>query len=169
MRKLLSILCAVMVVTSFAQSKKKKEIAGYTKQDYEIACIGVGSQGTKLISVYGYGKDPDKAVRMAKVNAIHGIIFKGAPASGGGCQGIKPLAKSVTVEQEFKDFFNKFFAPGGPYLSFVGMSGQGGNNRDVTKVDKKTYKVGIAVSVNYDALRKELENAGIVKGLSSGF
>ena len=40
---------------------------------------------------------------------------------------------------------------------------------DVSKVNKKEYKVGVVVSVNKDELRKYLESEGILKGLASGF
>ncbi len=166
---LTTLLMVGLVFFADAQGKKKRETAGYTKQDYEITCIGVGDQGTKLMAVYGYGKKPEIAVREAKRNAIHGVIFKGAQTSSGGCQGVKPLAKSVTLETSRADFFEKFFEDGGPYLKFIAASAQGEQMRSVVKVDKKTYKVGIAVAVMYDALRKELENAGVIKGLSSGF
>jgi len=33
----------------------------------------------------------------------------------------------------------------------------------------KEYKIGVVVSVSKDQLRKDLEAAGIIKGLSSGF
>ena len=40
---------------------------------------------------------------------------------------------------------------------------------DITKVSKKEFKVGVNVSVNVTLLRKELESAGIIKGLSNMF
>jgi hypothetical protein len=39
---------------------------------------------------------------------------------------------------------------------------------EVRKVGKE-YKVGVVVTVNKDMLRKHLEEAGIVRGLGSGF
>ena len=170
MRKLLILLLIGGMITSVqAQRKKNKNIAGYTKQNYEITCIGVGNEGTKLIAVYGYGKDPERAGYEAKRNAVHGVIFKGTQTNSGGCMGVKALAKSASLETERADFFEKFFADGGLYLNFISASGESKANRTITKIDKKTYKVGTAVAVRYDALRKELENAGVVKKLSSGF
>jgi len=40
---------------------------------------------------------------------------------------------------------------------------------DVTKISKKEFKVGVNVSVNVASLRKDLEAAGIIKGLGSRF
>ena len=37
------------------------------------------------------------------------------------------------------------------------------------KISKKEYKIGVVVSVSVASLRKDLESAGIIKSLSSGF
>ncbi|MFN0048768.1 MAG: hypothetical protein ACKVOU_06570 [Cytophagales bacterium] len=169
MKKLIISMLLILPLLACAQTKKAKVLAGYTVDNYEVACIGVGTDGSKLIKIWGYGKKPEKAVLQAKSNALHAVIFKGITAASGGCQGIKPIASSFSVEEENQEYFNNFFAPGGAYLNYIAMAGEGGNNMDVTKVDNKTYKVGIVVSVMYDAVRSELEKAGIVKGLGSGF
>ena len=162
-------LLFIVPILAFSQNNKAKVLAGYTVDNYEVACIGVGTDGSKLIKIWGYGKKPEKAVLQAKSNALHAVIFKGVTAASGGCQGIKPIASSYSVEEENQEYFNNFFAPGGAYLNYISMSGEGGNNMDVVKTDKKIYKVGIIVSVMYDAVRNDLEKAGIVKGLNSGF
>lgn len=170
MRKLFVLLLIGAAISVSAQSKNKgREAAGYTAQNYEITCIGVGNEGTKLIAVYGYGPDHDRATYEAKRNAIHGIIFKGTEVNSGGCMGVKALAQSPSLETERRDFFEKFFADGGQYLNYVSLSADARAQRTVTKIDKKTYKAGIAVAIRYDALRKDLESAGIIKKLSAGF
>ena len=40
---------------------------------------------------------------------------------------------------------------------------------DRIKISRKEYKIGVIVSVNKKLLRDELEAAGIIRGLSSGF
>lgn len=166
------VFIIILIASGFsviAQSKNQRKLAGYTSRDYEVACIGVGVEGTKIIEILGYGQTPEEAERQAKRNAIHAIIFKGAPGVSGGCQGIKALAKSMTLEQERADFFKPFFNPGGQYLNFVSLSTQGGNSRTVVRVEKKIYKVGINALVSYNELRKELENAGVIRKLGAGF
>lgn len=169
MKKLIISLLIILPVLAFSQNKKAKVLAGYTVDNYEVACIGVGTDGSKLIKIWGYGKDPNKAVLQAKSNALHAVIFKGVTAASDGCQGIKPIASSFSIEEENQEYFNNFFTPGGAYLNYIAMTGEGGDNKEVTKVNKKTYKVAIVASVMYDAVRNELEKAGIVKGLNSGF
>ena len=54
-------------------------------------------------------------------------------------------------------------------MKYVSESGDGNVDAgDRVKVGKE-YKIGVLVSVSKDALRKDLEAAGIIKGLSSGF
>ena len=42
-------------------------------------------------------------------------------------------------------------------------------NDEILKYGKKNYKVGVIVTVQYDALRKALEQQGIINSLTSGF
>lgn len=171
--KTLSALTLILSIAShgnaFAQAAKKAEKA--TKEwRYEIQCEGVGVEGTKLIKVWSYSKNPNVAIDQAKKNAIHGMVFKGyAGNSTAGCPSQKPLASSPALEEEKAEFFNAFFEDGGKYMKFVTASGDGSiNPEDRVKVGKE-YKIGFIVSVMYNELRKDLEAAGIIKGLASGF
>jgi len=152
-------------LTMEAQTRKEKKIAGYIDKNYEVECLGTGTQGSQLMKVWGYGKTPEDAAIQAKRNAVHAVIFKGITA-GQGCMK-RPLVTDPGVEQAKADYFDLFFAPAGKYLNFVSLSGEGVQDR--IKVDKKTYKVAINVSVMHTALRQELEAAGIVKKLGAGF
>lgn len=166
---LLSLTFCIVVTNLSAQSNRKKKQAGFSDKDYEIVCAGVGVEGTKLISVVSYGANPEEAERYAKRNAIHGIIFRGAPGSAGGCQGVKPLARDASLETDQKSYFNKFFSAGGDFAHYVALTTQGGEGRKVTRISKKAYKVEILVSVLYDQLRRKLEQDDIIKSLGHGF
>lgn len=166
---LLVILIASFTTTTNAQARKKadKETVQWR---YEIDCQGTGVQGKYLIKVWSYSKKPDVAIEQAKKNAVHGIIFKGFAGGGQGCTTQKPLARNPNLEQEKEQYFKDFFADGGKYMKFVSTSNDGAVGAgDRLKVSKKEYKVGVIVTVQKDALRKDLEAAGIIKGLSSGF
>ncbi len=165
---ILILLLTGMSSISFGQAKQKanKDTEAWR---YEIeGAGGVGSEGTYLIKVWSYSKKPKIAIEQAKKNAIHGVIFKGfAGAKGDPSQ--KPLASNPSIEDEKADFFNDFFADGGKYMKYVGVVGNGDINAgDVIKIGKE-YKIGVIVSVQKDYLRKDLEAAGVIKGLSSGF
>ncbi|HNW54773.1 MAG TPA: hypothetical protein PKN21_10910, partial [Bacteroidales bacterium] len=86
--------------------------------------------------------------------------------AGQGCMK-RPLVTDPGVESAKSDYFDLFFEPAGKYLQFVAISGEGVQER--IKVDKRTYKVAINVSVMHAALRQELESAGIIKKLGAGF
>lgn len=159
------ILMFFSCLGSDAQTRKEKKIAGYIDQNYEVECLGTGTQGSQLMKVWGYGKTPEDAVIQAKRNAVHAVIFKGITA-GQGCMK-RPLLPEAGAEQSHADYFDLFFAPTGKYLNYVAISGEGVRER--IKVDRKTYKVAINVSVMHTALRQELESAGIVKKLGAGF
>lgn len=166
---LLSIAVVCFSLSANAQAKKKADKATVAWR-YELACVGTGVTGTYLIKVYSYSKKPSVAKNQAKKNAIHGIIFKGFGAGAKGCTSQQPLARNPNIEQEKADYFKDFFADGGKYMKFVSLSNDGAVGAgDVIKVSKKEYKVGIVVSVQKDLLRKDLEAAGIIKGLASGF
>jgi hypothetical protein len=70
---------------------------------------------------------------------------------------------------EKQDFFKDFFADGGKYMKFVNVTGDGSvRSEDRLKIGKE-YKIGVVVSVNVQLLRSDLESAGIIRGLNSGF
>lgn len=162
----LLVLLATYITPANAQARKKAD--NDTKEwRYELECVGTGTEGTYLVKVYSYSKKPNVALEQAKKNAIHGIVFKGFGGGGRGCTSQRPLASSPALEDEKADFFKPFFEDGGKYMKYVGVSTDG-TIEDVVKVGKE-YKVGVTVSVQKDALRRDLEAAGVVKGLSSGF
>lgn len=132
---------------------------------YEMTCLGVGSEGSNLLKVYSYGKNYDKAVKQAKYDAVHGILFKGIVGSNG-CANQPAMVKpqeQVANQAFFDEFFKK-----GEYLRFVNIS----NDGSICATDRlkvgSMYKIGVTVSVQKDALRKYLEQAGVIKPLGVG-
>jgi hypothetical protein len=164
------VLFAVMLcVTSLANAQARKKADKDTEEwRYEIEVVQTGTQGTYLIKVWSYSKKADVAIEQAKKNAVHGVIFKGF-AGKPSVQGQKALASDVNLEVERADFFKPFFEDGGKYMKFVSTSNDGAVAAgDRMKVGKE-YKVGVVLSVNVAALRKDLEAAGIIKALGAGF
>lgn len=168
--KLLLIALLIVSTATFAQTRKEKKANKDTVEwRYEIECSGIGSDGTYLVKVWSYSKKPEVAILQAKKNAVHGIIFKGFGGGPRECTSQKPLANNPNVEDEKADFFEKFFADGGDFMKYVTQSSDGSiDSRDRLKIGKE-YKIGIILSVQKDKLRQDLEAAGIIRGLSSGF
>lgn len=152
-----------------AQKGKKKADTETNEWRYEVEAAGTGTQGSYQIKVWTYSNFPETATEQAKKNAVHAIIFKGFPANGR-IQGQKPLARDSNLENEKADFFKEFFKEGGKFQKFVTLSNNGAiAPGDRIKISKKEYKIGVVVSVNVAGLRKDLEDAGIIKSLNSGF
>lgn len=174
------LMLSIMVfcsTTLFAQKRAQKLANEDTNNwRYEIECEGVGSNGVYLIKIFSYSFNKDVAIEQSKKNAIHGVIFKGIPEGERGCVSQPALARNSNLEQEKADYFEAFFAEGGKYQKFVNLTTDGavkaGDRYEVGGSGlfrRKEYKIGIVVSVNKALLRKELEDAGIIRGLSSGF
>lgn len=174
MRKLIQLSSLLLLVvlglsiSSSAQSRAQKKADKDTDDfAYEIEGVSVGTQGTYLIKVWSYSKKPTIAINQAKKNAVHGVIFKGFSGKPG-VPGQKALA-TPEIEQEKSAWFEEFFSDKGNYNRYVSESGDGSvAAEDRMKVGKK-FKIGVVVNVNVADLRKALEDAGVIKGLSSGF
>jgi len=162
---LLTSICLFAFSYGFSQSKKKSN--QYTQQfRYDITCESEGVQGSYIVKVWSYCKKskPAVATEQSRKNAVHGVIFKGVSGIGQKCQSQRPLAPDPTIEHQHSDFFKKFFSDGGDWQKYVSAS----MRTDRVKVGRE-YKIGVVVSVSKDQLRKDLEAAGVIKGLSSGF
>ncbi|WP_298632106.1 hypothetical protein [uncultured Porphyromonas sp.] len=156
MKKILYLLCISSLLLALSGCKST---ANY---GYELHSLAVGSQGSSLVKVYSYGRTQDKAIQQAKRDAVHGILFKGVPGGAGVSQ--QPALVKPNEQAEHESFFKKFF-DSGEYLRFVSLSSDGTvSAQDRLKVGNM-YKVGVAVSVQKDALRKYLEEQGVIKKL----
>lgn len=151
-----------------AQSRKKGEQPAGPSWNYELEAVGVAKQGYYQVKIWSYVRDPNDAQQLAMKNAVHGIIFKGFPDKER-IKGQRPLAQSPNLEVEQAPFFETFFMDNGKYLKYVSLVDNGaiepGNRIKVGK----DYKIGLVVTVHVAALRKDLEEAGIIKALSDGF
>ena len=133
--------------------------------NYEVQFLRTGLEGTELFKVYTYCKKEKDCFEFAKMDAVKALIFKGIPGSG--MQ--RPMVNEVGAEDKYRDYFKEFFKEGGKYLNYVAIGNDGSiSDEDRMKVGKK-LKIGVIISVQKANLRKELEAAGIVKKLDSGF
>ena len=158
--------------TTSAQTKNKVRKLEYNSQyNYEVATVAVGVDGTKLVKVWGYGPTPEEAVRHAKELGVACAIFRGFPAGSNGSAATTPaIVTDSDAADKHAEFFENFFTPGGRYLQYVNLSTDAPpSGADRIKVNKKTYKCGVTMSIAFDELRKYLEEQKIARSLSSGF
>lgn len=170
---ILAVAVAVLASCSAANQAQKQADKDTLTWNYEIEpTLGQATQGSILVKVWSYSEDKEIAQTQAAKNAVHGILFKGVAALNNETTRVpaqRPIIPDLNAETEYKDFFKTFFAEGGKYMKYVNFVNNGiPAPGDIIRVNKK-YKVGVRVSVAKDALRKEMEAAGIVKALGAGF
>ncbi len=165
--KILSVLWILLLAGSVSvQAQTKKQQKDTWNYQYEIQCAGTGTDGTYMVKVWCYSKRKKLDPMQAGQCAVHGVIFKGVTGGLQGCPAQPALARDPSVRETHKDFFRKFFAvPAGDFNKYVLTVG-GKVDRIKTK---GAWKYGVVVQVAKDQLRKDLEAAGVIKGLSSGF
>ncbi len=163
MKKILLVLMAVLFLSApfgFSDSKKKQENNLDTYR-YDVEYVKTMADGMVAIKVWTYHKSRKFEMDQCRKNAVHAIIFKGYAGAG---SSHAPLVKDMTTVSQHGEFFDIFF--NGEYAKFVTNIQNG--SIETVKVGKE-YKTGVIATVNSKALRKQLEQAGIIKGLSSGF
>ena len=171
-QKNLLILALLLAIGTNANAQWKKNKANEDTKiwRYDLECEGIAKQGSKLVKVWSYSKNPKHAISRGMKNAVHGIVFKGYAGGGQGCTPLKPLVKDTDIEEKFKTFFDAFFADGGEYLKYVSAATDGSIAAgDRLKVSRREYKIGVIVTIQFNQLRKRLEKEGIVRSLASGF
>lgn len=174
MKSKIILLIACFIIGNVVSAPARRKVDKETLQwRYEIeASVGQAVQGYTLVKVYTYAKKKDLATLQAGKNAVHGILFKGVAAKNEKdirIPGQKPIISDLDAYEKNEEYFKEFFEEGGKYQQFVQMVNNGVPDvGDIVKIGKE-YKVGVKVLVAKDALRKEMENNGIIKALDSGF
>jgi hypothetical protein len=158
MYKTTFLLVMLTVAFIFMGAKKPENLR------YDIECAGNGTQGSYLVKVWVYTKSNKMDQETLKKYAVHGVIFKGFTGKEG-CVQQKPLANSPEIEKQKADFFDAFFNTDKAFAKYTTILG---GSLESVKIGKE-YKHGIVVSVAKDMLRKDLEQAGIIRALDAGF
>lgn len=127
---------------------------------YDIQAAGSGTQGTYLVKVYVYSSSA-KAEQL-KYAAVHGVLFRGFA----GTPSAPAMAGSATAEKEHADYFKAFFDKEKTFMQYASVIA---GSYERVKLAKGGYKVGATVQVNKDQLRTDLEKAGVIRGLNTGF
>lgn len=152
------IAVALIVMFSIPLISSAKDKSDSYEFNYNIEKAEIGKQGTYLVKVTAITKNKKISDEEIARHAVHGVLFKGF-------DGTRPLAGSALVESQNADFFKEFFKEGGPAKNYVTVVN---SSREVKKVGK-LYHVTTVVTVSKDQLRRDLESAGIIKGLNSAF
>ena len=161
------IIFVLALAIAVGQTRKERKAMYDSQYNYELACLGVGQDGTKLLKVWGYGKKVDNAIYDAKRTSVAAVIFRGVPAGNGAAP--TPSLLPVDGYEQHMDFFDEFFKDGGMYLSFVNLTTDGTPGGSDNIKMSHGYKVDVSASINFNELRKYLQDKGVVKRLDAGF
>lgn len=171
--KIAILAISVLALASCTAARKAVADKDTLTWQYEIEpTTGQAVQGSILVKVWSYSKSRNVALTQAGKNAVHGVLFKGVSALNNEKARVpaqRAIVTDVNAESTHAEYLKTFFKDGGKYAKFVnfvnnGVPGPG----DIIKVGKE-YKIGVKASVSKDALRKEMEAAGVVKALGAGF
>lgn len=164
--KYLLLLWIVLMLAVTAEAKKKP--AGIPI-NFETQLLGVGTEGTKVIKVWCYGKKVEDAIAEAKRAAVAACLFTGIAGDGVTKADKVPAICKLNDKSTHEAFFIKFFSESGEYRSFINVTTDGSpSGKDRLKM-KDGYKVGVSVQVRYDQLREYMEECEIITKMTHGF
>lgn len=111
----------VLIATlSLAFSGMQAQIGNSARVEFETQCLGVEEDGSQTVRAWGFGKKKKDAVEQAMKNAVRDVLFKGIKEGMDGCN-LRPMITEVNASERHAAYFNKFFADGGKYKSFVSL------------------------------------------------
>ena len=121
----------------------------------EVNFLYKDAQGTIAVKSTGYGKNQNDAVSDAQKNAFNVLLFKGIP----GTELNVPLVENENdAKSKHADYFKRFFEAGN-YKTFMMSSTESSN---LIKM-KGTKKITVDVKINYNSLRKDLEQNQLIR------
>jgi hypothetical protein len=149
-------LALFALVLMMAACAKKTNAVYYT---YKTQCMSVELDGSQTLMSWGNGKDKADAVEQAKKNAVNDVLFNGILEGKSECQ-LKPLVPEVNARDKYDDYFNKFFADGGPYTAYMNLLDEKSHSRE-----KKAGKQSCTYSATVRVLRPQLKERLIADGI----
>ena len=168
MKKILVLVLMTLLVTVVYAQRKNRTTSVREWDEYEIAVEKVGVEGTKFVKVWGSGKDVDAAVLSAKRNAVHACLFRGLLV-GTDVNATPAICRDPRALEDHIDYFERFFAADGPFLNYVNVTTDGVPSGQDRRQVKGGFKVAIYAQVLYDDLKRQMENDGIIRKLSTYF
>jgi hypothetical protein len=148
-RELKFILFAFVILGLQSCSPKVVPYSG------EVNFIYKEAQGTIGLKSIGYGKNLQEAIIDAQKNSFNILFFKGIPGTE---LNIPLIDNENDAKSKHSDYFKKFFDQGN-YKSFIMSSTESSNLMKI----KGGKKITIDLKINYNSLRKDLEQNQITR------
>lgn len=161
MNRLLVFFLVALLSVSAAWAKGEDKLI----PEYQIEGAGTGNMSVSLVNVTIVSKKKDFREHDFGRCAVHGILFRGySDANAAYTSSSHPaLMGSPMAEMQHADFFQSFFDSA--YAGYVQVQS---DTRRVIKVGKE-YKTTVSVAVSVSQLRQDLEKAGLLKSLKTGW
>jgi len=147
--KLKSILGIIVILGLHSCSPKKQPYSA------EVNFLYKEAQGTIAVKSTGYGKNQTEAVADAQKTAFKVLLFKGLPGTE---LNIPLIENENDAKSKNSEYFKKFFDQGN-YRSFMMSSTESSNLIRL----KGTKKITVDVKINYNSLRKDLEQNQLIR------
>ena len=153
----------IAVLATTISSCGSTQMRGAGNSNYDTECIGVEGDGSQTVKGWGSGRNREDAVEQAKKNGLSTVLFKGIQ-SNKGCN-MKPVLFDSNIREKKENYFNAFFADGGPYTEFI--TGEDGSDMHFSVVagrkkagDQVTY--GVIIRVQRAKLKDRMIQDGIL-------
>jgi hypothetical protein len=124
----------------------------------EVNFISAPQSGVATFSAIGYGSNQKEAELDTYTTVFNNVLFKGIPAYGG--LSLPMVENERESRSTHQSFYKRFFDERG-YMRFI--SSQGSVEKMGKSDDKQKTKVKKTMTLNYDLLRRYLEDEGIVR------
>lgn len=121
----------------------------------EVNFLYKDAQGTIGLKSTGFGRNHFEAVMDAEKNAFKVLLFRGVPGTE---LNIPLIENESEVTSRNKKYFDDLF-DNGKYKTFLMSSNPSSNLMKV----KGTKKINVDVKINYNSLRKDLEQNQLIR------
>ncbi len=122
----------------------------------EVNYLSSSEQGTLLVSAAGYGASKAAAIANAEAAAFKNLIFRGIPGSQ---YHLPMVPDEASARKHHGSYFTKLL-DGSGYKSFLMLSEE---MSAFSPARKNQKNILMKVKINVDALRRDMEQNGVVR------
>ena len=157
MRRLLATMVLALLLLGI-----HAQVGNTARMEFETQCLGVEEDGSQTLRTWGFGNKKKDAVEQAMKNAVRDVLFKGIREGMEGCN-MRPMITEVNARERHTDYFNRFFADGGKYKSFVSLKDENKKKSRESVKSSLGTRWSVTVRVLCPKLREHLKKDKIIQ------
>lgn len=157
-RKLFIFLSALGISFFLITAQAAKKYKFFLQDAYQIEHVQGSSEDNTIMKVWATASNAKKAVEKAKQDAVAAVIFGGSF--------VDPIVTHREIFDNERDYFEAFFTSG-EYLNYVHEVNSAFPTGENNIQTPEGRRVGIMLIVDKTALRKKLEEDGLVLKMSN--